>query len=894
MAHCPSCGSEISQGKRFCGDCGAAVDPSSAPTETSLKSEQPATSHPTPDQARFIPGTVLAKRYRIVGLLGRGGMGEVYRADDLKLGQPVALKFLPRAVDQDKNRLDRFLNEVKTALRVTHPNVCRVYDVGEVDGQHFLSMEYVDGEDLASLLRRIGRLPGDKAVQVARQLCAGLAAAHDQGILHRDLKPANVMIDGRGRAKITDFGLANLAGMIEGEEVRAGTPSYMAPEQLAGREVTVKSDIYALGLLLYELFTGRRAFEARNARELARLQQTSEPTSPSSHVSELDPAVERIVLRCLDREPGRRPAGALAVSAALPGGDPLAAALAAGETPSPEMVADARGAGGLKPAWGALSLVLIILGLVAMAGLSGLDDVPGRVALDKPPEALAVTARDMVEQAGYRERPADRAYGFEYDRSYFEFVRSQDPSPEQWDRLASIRPAPIFFWYRQSPDYLVAADFFGDGSPFIRRESPPWDTPGMVGVRLDPQGRLLGFRAVPPATDSSARAFRPLDWSHLLVSAGLDPDQLIAAEPERNPLLDCDHRLAWEGSYPDQPDVMLRIEAGSYRGRVAYFEVVTPWMEESSASQGGAGSLAVNIFFCTLLLSIVVGGVVLARRNIRMGRGDRRGAFRLAAFLFAAQVIWWVLRADHVPAFSEFWLFFNFLGYGLVISGLAWLVYVAMEPFARRTWPKGMIAWNRLLAARLRDPLLGRDILIGALGGLAVELWWRFYPLLIDWLSLPANEPLTIDLTSLAGVRHALAMNVHNIVTSLYRPIGWLFIVLLLRPLLRKEWLAALVVTLVFAAVGTSQDPNVMVLLPFSILSIGLYFFLLLRVGLLSAIAASLFMFISQQVVLTMDMSSWYAGRSLFTLLLLAALAVYAFYISLGSRPLLGNEAPER
>ena len=148
--------------------------------------------------------------YRIVSLIGRGGMGEVYRAEDLKLGQPVALKFLPDDVARDADRLARFHGEVRVARQVSHPNVCRVYDISEVNGQHFLSMEYVDGEDLASLLRRIGRLPADKALQVARQLCAGLGAAHDRGVLHRDLKPANVLIDGRGRVRIADFGLAAL------------------------------------------------------------------------------------------------------------------------------------------------------------------------------------------------------------------------------------------------------------------------------------------------------------------------------------------------------------------------------------------------------------------------------------------------------------------------------------------------------------------------------------------------------------------------------------------------------------------------------------------------------------------------------------------------------------
>ncbi|HEY1434831.1 MAG TPA: serine/threonine-protein kinase, partial [Thermoanaerobaculia bacterium] len=153
------------------------------------------------DPGGFTPGTVLADRYRIIGLIGRGGMGEVYRADDLRLGQPVALKFLPRRFAAEKDRLERFYAEVRIARQVSHPNVCRVYDVGEIDGQHYLSMEYVDGEDLASLLKRIGRLPPDKSLEIARELCAGLSAAHDRGVLHRDLKPSNVMVDGRGRAR---------------------------------------------------------------------------------------------------------------------------------------------------------------------------------------------------------------------------------------------------------------------------------------------------------------------------------------------------------------------------------------------------------------------------------------------------------------------------------------------------------------------------------------------------------------------------------------------------------------------------------------------------------------------------------------------------------------------
>ena len=241
---------------------------SPSPSPAAVSSDSRTT--PAPRQSRFVSGTLFAGRYRIVGLLGRGGMGEVYRADDLMLGQPMALKFLPEQLQDDPDRRERLFGEVRLARQVSHPAVCRVYDVGEADGQPFLSMEYVDGEDLASLLRRIGRLPRDKALEIARQICAGLAAAHDRDVLHRDLKPENVMLDGRGKVRITDFGLAMLAESLRGDDVRSGTPAYMSPEQLAGREATVRSDVYALGLVLYELFTGRRAFGGKSAVELAR------------------------------------------------------------------------------------------------------------------------------------------------------------------------------------------------------------------------------------------------------------------------------------------------------------------------------------------------------------------------------------------------------------------------------------------------------------------------------------------------------------------------------------------------------------------------------------------------------------------------------------------------
>src|SRR6266513_2438949 len=244
MIRCPKCRKEINEDAPSCPSCGLSFDDAtrqldsreSQARDPGRKGSTSAPSFDSIDDSRFVAGQILAERYRIVGLVGKGGMGEVYRADDLRLGQPVALKFLPEHLLSDGAALARFHREVRIARQVSHHNVCRVYDIGEADGRQFLSMEFIKGEELSSLLRRIGRLPSDKATEIARQLCAGLAAAHNRGVLHRDLKPANIMIDENGNVRLTDFGIAGLLEESRSEEIRAGTPAYMSPEQLAGKE----------------------------------------------------------------------------------------------------------------------------------------------------------------------------------------------------------------------------------------------------------------------------------------------------------------------------------------------------------------------------------------------------------------------------------------------------------------------------------------------------------------------------------------------------------------------------------------------------------------------------------------------------------------------------------
>jgi len=453
---------------------------------------------------RFLPGTIVAGRYRIVALLGRGGMGEVYRADDLTLDQPVALKFLPRAMQGDPNLLDRMLNEVRLSRQISHPGVCRVFDVAEAGGEHFFSMEYVDGEDLHSLLHRIGRLPRDRAVQIARQLVAGLAAAHERGILHRDLKPANIMIDGHGRPKITDFGLAALPEEVAGREVGLGTPAYMAPEQFAGDPVTERSDLYSLGLVLYELFTGKRAFPAETLEEL-RGAQGMTPVEPSSIVESFDPVVERAILQCLAPDPRDRPVSALALLAALPGGDPLAAALRAGETPSPELVAAAEAETRLTPVVGVSCFVITLLGLLVLAGLSERTAPYAGEPLDLAPPVLVHEARQVLSKLEGSPPLEDSARGFGFDGATL--------ARREVDSGAGDFPA-VHFWYRASSAPLRA-----EGGKVDLTD--PSIAPGMSSVVLSSDGRLLEFLSVPASIPEPGTP----DWEAGFRLAGLDFDR---------------------------------------------------------------------------------------------------------------------------------------------------------------------------------------------------------------------------------------------------------------------------------------------------------------------------------------------------------------------------------
>lgn len=846
------------------------------------------------DNARFTPGTMLADRYRVVGLLGKGGMGEVYRADDLKLRQPVALKFLPEALSKDAKRLERFLHEVRVARHVSHPNVCRVYDIGEADGQHFLSMEYVDGEDLSVVLRRMGRPSKEKALQIARQLCAGLAAAHDKGVLHRDLKPHNVMIDGQGRVRITDFGLAGFAEDFTGKEVYAGTPAYMAPEQLAGRGVSVRSDIYSLGVVLCELFTGQRLFEGATREPLQR--SGSRPPSTLSTLSnDLDPSVERVILRCLEPDPTARPTSALAVAAALPGGDPLAAALAAGETPSPEMVANAGEVGGMRPAMAIACLVAILGSVMALVPLSRAQSLVRLVSMPKPPAALADRAAEILTRLGHKGPVVDTAYGFWGDWWRLRHVEDTDKTLDRWSKLDEWRPSPVSFWYRTSPRPLIPPS----SDDLVGSTQPPLEISGMATVYLDPQGRLTGLAVVPPQREGVAdtsTAAKSTDWSILFAEAQIDLTKLSTAEPRWTPDNYCDERAAWEGHFPDQPDVPMRFEAGAYRGTPTFFQIIRPWdkpwrMEEWPQT---LGQRIGNVIVLSVLMSLVFGGALLARHNLKLRRSDRAGADRLALVCFALIMVSWLLLINHV---ADFWDEFDRLrvltGKALLAVAIMWLWYIALEPYVRRRWPHALISWSRLLAGRLRDPLVGRDILVGGVSALGVGCLTHVKGWILLALGQPEPAPGFGMWPHFLGPRFQIGQYLEG--SFVFLALFCLFLIFGLRLILRRVWLAYLGVIGLQAVLTIAQaragEPPVVTLLDVVLGSISWSVFVLvpLRFGLLASVFFFFFMNIGQ-VPAMCGLSGWQSEASWTAMVFIGAISLYGFHTALGGRPLFRDE----
>jgi len=655
--------------------------------------------------------------------------------------------------------------------------------------------------------------------------------------------------------------------------VRDGTPAYQAPEQRAGREVTVRSDIYALGLILHEMFTGKRPDESYGS-------------TPSSLVKELDPVVERVILRCLEPNPQDRPPSALSVARALPGGDPLAAALAAGDTPSPQMVAAAGDTDAISVDTAAVTLGVMAVGLIAVAILGNQTNILQQTPFELSPAVLEQKARETIRSFGFTASPADHMSGFDYDTDFQRFSESLKDPAEYKALLTRGAPSVIRFWYRQSPLHLANPD----DSNVITESMPPPIESGMVNVTLNPQGQLTELAAVPPQVEQPAKLEHPAqtssppDWRSLFAAAGLDVNRFASADPSWLPLSGFDARAAWTGVYPGST-IPLRIEAAGWRGRPMYFEMIGPWTRPSRQSIGTSSELSGAFVVLAVLLLLL--GVFLAWRHYRLGKSDQQGAFRLAVFGFWVALIRNLCASHFVPGLDGLRGVLGEYAASASYGVFVWVFYVALEPYVRRSWPQSLIAWRRLLAGGVRDPVVGANILIGLAYGAVTSAYFMLYRLILH-TSSGLSEPLSLDTVS--GVSMAASRALRAVEDPLASALLYLFSLFLLRVLLRKPWIASTAFTIIFAlAVGGIPENHQVLAVTMNLLPAASIVLVTIRFGLLAMTATFFVTEVLLYFPVTTDLSTWYAPSTLFAYAVVLAVAGYAFRMAVAGRPLFRN-----
>jgi serine/threonine-protein kinase len=465
------------------------------------------------------------------------------------------------------------------------------------------------------------------------------------------------------------------------------------------------------------------------------LRSQATPPSLSTALDGVDPGVARVVDRCLSTDPMDRPGSATAVAAALPGGDPLAAALAAGETPSPELIAEAGASEGFRTRTAMLVLLAGVLGIGIVAWLSTQVTLASRVGLDRPPAVLVDRAEEIVREAGW-----DDNYAWVPNWPYYQDVRRRDTDFARWDALSRLRPAGFLFIYRGSPFDLQP---YSQGSIGNWMGDPPPLSTGMVEVRLDPSGRLVAFRGIPERADNLVDApgetGTKADFDLFFAAAGLEPQAFHEIEPTILPRVFADRRYAWEGRYPDLDDeheAAIRVEAASIRGRPVTFSILQTWdvpTEEGGGSEPGFWDKARDILESAWFVVVVIGAAIVAARNIRLGRGDHRTALRFGLYLALVRLVWLLdahLQGDPVQRLT------GHMAWAAYRLCLSYIFYMALEPYARRLWPEMLVSWVRAFSGRLRDARVGRDLMIGVATGCAfavildsthwaMEMWQR-------------------------------------------------------------------------------------------------------------------------------------------------------------------------
>ena len=700
------------------------------------------------------------------------------------------------------------------------------------------------------------------------------------------------MLDGRGKVRITDFGLASFADDDPTGEI-AGTPAYMAPEQIVGGRLSPQTDLYAVGLLLFELLAGTPAYGSVSLAERRQQPTASAPPLSPSVRAVIDPRIVEVIDRCLEPDAARRPESALRITAALPGGDPLAAALAAGETPAPHVVAEAADEHLLSPAAALACLIAFAAAVVALLAVTGVNVYSRYVAFRQSPEVLAARAQEIRQRLGYDDAPADTARGFRTRAEYLVWRRTQMAGPPHWEHLQSLRPQLIVFWYRSSPRPLVTPVLsrFGAAPIMLAASSTEGITdtdaasldPGGSYLEIDPDGALAAL-LVRPSGGASAAASGPVDWTLLFVEARLDPARFSPVETLPVVPVFADTRAAWVGPAPDGSGVPLRIEAAAFDGRPVYLRIIAPWTPPIESAEVPIET----VLFGLLFFLLVAVGAVLARRNLQGGKSDQQGALRIAATVGSLLLVAQLLEAHHTFTGAEVFVVTGALSWALFVAAFTWLSYVALEPYVRRHWPHALIGWTRLLAGRWRDRRVGRDLLIGSIVGLAGVVIDRVAAALGGWRT-GASVIWGVDLDALSSGGTLAASFLRSLALSAAFSIDLLFLLLLLRLFLPRQWLAAMLAVGILIGLNLHSFTDPLVQVPLAIMSATLPVVLLTRYGLLAG-ATSLFIdTMSAHAIASLDLSPFFGGTMVAGVLLLAAPAILGFYVSVAGRSLVGG-----
>jgi serine/threonine-protein kinase len=420
-------------------------------------------------------------------------------------------------------------------------------------------------------------------------------------------------------------------------------------------------------------------------------------------------------------------------------------------------------------------------------------------------EVLATKAQEMLARLGYPERPTDSGYGFQSDSSYPRWLEKRDTSSGRWRQLASVRPPAVCFWYRTSPQRMTPQEFLnGRAGLVLGANDPPRTLPGMTFISLDLSGRLTHLEAIMPDRETEVPAAGTPDWSRLFAEAGLDKATFRSVAPEWKGPAGADARAAWIGPGADASGAELRVEAAAHRGRPMFFSLISPWTEPADVVAAQDSLEAADIVAFTLLVTVLGFAILLAIRNIRSSRADSRGAMRLAVAVGLAMLASGLLESR--IALSPF---VDLSTLVTVISGAAfygvmtWTLYVALEPHARRRWPQMLVSWSRLLEGRWRDPLVGRDLLVGGTIGMALHLMLAIHEL----FKASPQSPVLVANTWM-GLREALAGIPYLLPQSVWVAFWMLLLLVVLRIVLRREWLAMAAFVVLLSAVDIVAEPS--------------------------------------------------------------------------------------